>query len=318
VPHFSRSFCEKVGAFSSPSIERTSRNSIPRQSFAIHLVPHLSKAQSVHAGLCSAKRVCDIRPYAAVAESGGFIRLLTVGSGSARITAMNRRTLLAIDSRNSHCWPKPLPPSLKPPDLLQTAVFELRGFINTYEGKARGPAIPLFAKHTTQAVREARNEKTSRIGLPRDDPLKGKTLIYVISHARPGPQLTCELESLCRGIRSGSAFRDKSEANGKLVEKVDSTFMVLTDFFTRSVICGTGFLVSGQPSRRVPCSSFFGCELVLRLSVTRHGLSPSCFDDDPGPSSVNHVRLPAQFLQCGRFAALLVFSIFPRRRCTWL
>ena len=29
------------------------------------------------------------------------------------------------------------------------------------------------------------------------------------------------------------SVRDKSEANGKLVEKVDSTFMVLTDFSPR-------------------------------------------------------------------------------------
>ena len=58
--------------------------------------------------------------------------------------------------------------------------------------------------------------------------MKGKTLIYVIAHS-----------SREAAVANWKAFgddpewqsvRDKSEANGKLVEKVDSTFMVLTDF----------------------------------------------------------------------------------------
>jgi len=63
---------------------------------------------------------------------------------------------------------------------------------------------------------------------PLDDPQKSNTLIYILQHS-----------SRDAATASWKAFqddpewisvRDKSEANGKLVEKVDSTFMVLTDF----------------------------------------------------------------------------------------
>ena len=63
---------------------------------------------------------------------------------------------------------------------------------------------------------------------PTEDPLKGKTLVYVISHA--------SREAATANWKAFSddpewqAARDKSEANGKIVEKVDSTFMALTDF----------------------------------------------------------------------------------------
>lgn len=63
---------------------------------------------------------------------------------------------------------------------------------------------------------------------PTDEPLKGKTLYYVISH-----------ENREAAKENWKAFREDpewqkvskaSEANGKLVEKVDSTFLEPTDF----------------------------------------------------------------------------------------
>jgi len=66
---------------------------------------------------------------------------------------------------------------------------------------------------------------------PVDDPQKGNTLIYILQHA-----------SRAAADANWSAFRDdaewksvkaKSEENGKLVDKVDSTYMRLTDFSPR-------------------------------------------------------------------------------------
>ncbi len=106
--------------------------------------------------------------------------------------------------------------------------FELRVY-HTYEGKLddllrrfRDHTMTIFAKHGMRSV---------AYWTPTDDPLKGKTLFYIIAHA-----------SREAAVANWKAFHDdpewqkvasESEANGKLVEKVDSTFLVLTDFSPR-------------------------------------------------------------------------------------
>jgi len=61
-----------------------------------------------------------------------------------------------------------------------------------------------------------------------DDPLKGKTLFYVIAH--PSREAATANWKAFVEDPDWVSVRDKSEANGKLVEKVDSTFLLLTDF----------------------------------------------------------------------------------------
>ena len=111
---------------------------------------------------------------------------------------------------------------------VSTGVYELRVY-HTFEGKL-DDLLTRFREHTTR-IFEKHGMKNIAYWTPTDDPLKGKTLIYVIEHA-----------SRDTAIANWKAFgedpdwisvRDKSEANGKLVEKVDSTFMVLTDFSPR-------------------------------------------------------------------------------------
>lgn len=106
-----------------------------------------------------------------------------------------------------------------------TQVYELRVY-HTYEGKLEDLLIR-FREHT-MLLFEKHGMKNIAYWTPTDDPLKGKTLIYVIAH-----------KSREAAVANWKAFgddpewqsvRDKSEANGKLVERVDSTFMVLTDF----------------------------------------------------------------------------------------
>lgn len=104
-------------------------------------------------------------------------------------------------------------------------VFELRIY-HTYEGKLddllkrfRDRTITIFLRHGIKNV---------AYWTPTDEPLKGKTLVYVISHA-----------SRRAATENWKAFQDDpewqkvkaaSEANGKIVEKVDSTFLEPTDF----------------------------------------------------------------------------------------
>ena len=105
------------------------------------------------------------------------------------------------------------------------AVFELRVY-HTFEGKLddlmarfRNHTITIFNRHGMHSI---------AYWTPLDEPLKGKTLFYILKHP-----------SRAAATANWAAFHDDpewksvsaaSEANGKLVEKVDSTFLQLTDF----------------------------------------------------------------------------------------
>jgi len=115
----------------------------------------------------------------------------------------------------------------KGPSLPQTstAVFELRVY-HLYDGKL-DDLLRRFRDHT-MTIFERHGMKNVAYWVPTDEPLKGKTLVYILAHASREAAKT-----------NWAAFRDDpewkqvqaaSEANGKLVEKVDSTFLELTDF----------------------------------------------------------------------------------------
>ena len=106
-----------------------------------------------------------------------------------------------------------------------TSVYELRIY-HTYEGKL-DDLLARFRDHTMRLF-EKHGMKNIAYWTPTDDPLKGKTLIYVIAHASRDAA-TANWKAFGEDPEWQSV-RDKSEANGKLVEKIDSTFMVLTDF----------------------------------------------------------------------------------------
>jgi hypothetical protein len=104
-------------------------------------------------------------------------------------------------------------------------VFELRIY-HAYEGKLED-LLTRFREHTTRLF-EKHGMKNIAYWTPTDDPLKGKTLIYVLGH--PSRDAATANWKAFSEDPDWITVRDKSEANGKLVEKVDSTFMVLTDF----------------------------------------------------------------------------------------
>ena len=105
------------------------------------------------------------------------------------------------------------------------AVFELRVY-HTFEGKLDG-LLARFRDHTITIFKRHGMESIA-YWTPTDEPLKGKTLFYILKHP-----------SREAAIANWAAFRDDpewkqvsaaSEVNGKLVEKVESTFLKLTEF----------------------------------------------------------------------------------------
>jgi hypothetical protein len=108
------------------------------------------------------------------------------------------------------------------------AVFELRVY-HANEGKL-GDLLARFRNHTITIFKRHGMESVA-YWTPTDDPLKGKTLFYMLKHP-----------SREAAIANWAAFHDDpewkqvsaaSEVNGKLVERVESTFVKLTDFSPR-------------------------------------------------------------------------------------
>jgi heme-degrading monooxygenase HmoA len=107
-------------------------------------------------------------------------------------------------------------------------VYELRIY-HVAPGKL-DELLARFRDHTMK-IFERHGMKSVAYWTPVDDPQKGNTLIYILQHS-----------SRTAADANWNAFRDdpewksvkaKSEENGKLVEKVDSTYMRLTDFSPR-------------------------------------------------------------------------------------
>jgi hypothetical protein len=106
-----------------------------------------------------------------------------------------------------------------------TTVYELRIY-HAYEGKL-DDLLRRFREHTCKLF-EKHGMKNVAYWTPTDEPLKGKTLVYILAH--PSREAATANWRAFQADPEWQSVRDKSEANGKLVEKVDSTFMVMTDF----------------------------------------------------------------------------------------
>ncbi len=104
-------------------------------------------------------------------------------------------------------------------------VYELRiyhvaaGKLDELLARFRDHTITIFKRHGMESI---------AYWTPTDEPLKGKTLFYILKHP-----------SREAAIANWAAFRDDpewkqvsaaSEVNGKLVEKVESTFLKPTEF----------------------------------------------------------------------------------------
>lgn len=84
-----------------------------------------------------------------------------------------------------------------------------------------------FADHTLKLF-EKHGMKNEMYWTPTDPKLKDHTLIYVVSHDSPEAA-----KKSWDGFRSDPEWikaRDASEKDGKIVDKVESVYMTLTDF----------------------------------------------------------------------------------------
>jgi hypothetical protein len=115
--------------------------------------------------------------------------------------------------------------ALADPAAQSTMVYELRIY-HTYEGKL-DDLMTRFRDHTMKLF-EKHGMKNVAYWTPTDDPLKGKTLVYILAH--PSREAATANWDAFRIDPEWVSVRDKSEANGKIVEKVDSTYMTMTDF----------------------------------------------------------------------------------------
>jgi NIPSNAP len=106
-----------------------------------------------------------------------------------------------------------------------TAVYELRvyhaapGKLPDLLARFRDHTIKIFEEHSIESV---------AYWTPLDEPEKSNTLIYVLRH--PSREAATANWKAFQDDPNWKSVKEKSEANGKLVEKVDSTFMALTDF----------------------------------------------------------------------------------------
>jgi len=140
---------------------------------------------------------------------------------------MKRRTLLQALPLATF-----LPPSLLAasrdtdnPDQGSTKVYELRVY-QAAPGKL-AELLARFREHTTKLF-DKHGMKNVAYWTAIDEPKKSNTLIYILEH-HSREEAAANWKSF-QDDPEWKSVRDKSEANGKLVENVESTFLTLTDF----------------------------------------------------------------------------------------
>jgi hypothetical protein len=104
-------------------------------------------------------------------------------------------------------------------------VYELRVY-HCYEGKLPD-LLRRFREHTTK-IFEKHGMTNVAYWSPMDEPQKSNTLIYILAH--PNREAAAANWRAFSADPEWQSVQKASEANGKIVEKVDSTFIVLTDF----------------------------------------------------------------------------------------
>lgn len=111
------------------------------------------------------------------------------------------------------------------PGQASTTVYELRVY-HTFEGKL-DDLLRRFREHTMRLF-ERHGIRNVAYWTPVDEPLKDRTLFYILAH--PSREAATANWNAFREDPEWQAVQKSSEANGKLVERVESTFLSLTDF----------------------------------------------------------------------------------------
>jgi hypothetical protein len=104
-------------------------------------------------------------------------------------------------------------------------VYELRVY-HAMPGRL-GDVVKRF-KDDTRAIFDKHDMKSIGYWVPQDSPAKDSTLIYILSH--PSREAAAKHWKEFATSDEWKAVVARTEANGKIVEKVDSTFMDPTDY----------------------------------------------------------------------------------------
>jgi hypothetical protein len=141
---------------------------------------------------------------------------------------MKRRTLIqSISAAALLRVANPFAATKKSSDFIADSelVYELRVY-HCYEGKLPD-LLKRFREHTTK-IFEKHGMKNIAYWTPMDEPQKSNTLVYILAH--PSREAAAANWKAFSADSQWQSVQKASEANGKIVEKVDSTFMTLTDF----------------------------------------------------------------------------------------
>jgi len=109
-----------------------------------------------------------------------------------------------------------------------TVVYELRiyhavpGKIENLIARFRDHTMKLFADHGIKSV---------AYWTALDEPVKSSIFFYILEH--PSREAAAANWKAFQDDPEWKSVKAKSEENGKLVEKIDSTFLALTDFSPR-------------------------------------------------------------------------------------
>jgi NIPSNAP len=109
-----------------------------------------------------------------------------------------------------------------------SAVYELRVY-HCLEGKLPD-LLRRFREHTMKLF-EKHGMKNIAYWTPTDEPQKSNTLIYILAH--PSREAAAANWKAFGDDPEWQSVRNASEAAGKIVEKIESTFLALTDFSPR-------------------------------------------------------------------------------------
>ena len=141
---------------------------------------------------------------------------------------MKRRTLLqaipAAAFLPASVWAASQPDNTNPTQP-STGVYELRVY-HAAPGKLPD-LLTRFREHTIK-IFDRHGMKSVAYWTPLDEPEKSNTLIYILHH--PSREAAAANWKSFQDDPEWKSVKDKSEANGKLVDKVDSTYLALTDF----------------------------------------------------------------------------------------
>jgi NIPSNAP len=111
------------------------------------------------------------------------------------------------------------------PKQASTTVYELRIY-HAAPGKL-GELLARFRDHTTKLF-EKHGMKSIAYWTPVDEPNRGNMLIYILQH--PSREAAAANWKSFQDDPEWKRVKEESEANGKLTEQIDSTYLALTDF----------------------------------------------------------------------------------------